>query len=103
MHGEQSGGKADTPRYRTMHTGEFMGIFDKVEKDAEEAMAQDEPNLAQRADGRPGAVQAVQAAQDMQATRDMQAARNLIGKQRGARDQDQDQDGSDQDYSDEDW
>ena len=94
MHGEQSGGRADTPRYRTGQTGEFMGIFDKVEKDAEEAMAQDEPRLAQRADGPLGAAQAAQ---------DMQAARNLIGQQRGARDRDQDQDGSDQDYSDEDW
>ena len=33
----------------------------------------------------------------------MQAARNLVGKQRGAADQDGDQDGGDQDYSDEDW
>jgi len=74
-----------------------MGIFDKVEKDAEEAMAQDEPRLAQRADGPFSAAQATQA------TQDMQAARNLIGKQRGAQDQDQDQDGSDQDYSDEEW
>jgi hypothetical protein len=68
-----------------------MGIFDKVEKDAEEAMAQDEPRLAQRADGPLGAARAAQ------------AARSLIGKQRGAQDQDQDQDGSDQDYSDEEW
>jgi hypothetical protein len=67
-----------------------MGIFDKVEKDAEEAMAQDEPKLAQLAGGQFGAPQAAE---------DMQAARNLIGKQRS----DQDQDGSDQDYSDEDW
>ena len=56
-----------------------MGVFDKVEKDAEEAMAQDDPGLAQQA-GQFGGGQAGQ---------DMQAARNLIGKQRGA-DQDQD-------------
>jgi hypothetical protein len=80
-----------------------MGIFDKVEKDAEEAMAQDEPRLAQRADGPLGAARAAQAVQTIQAGQEMQAARNLIGKQRGAQDQDQDQDGSDQDYSDEEW
>ena len=87
-----------------------MGIFDKVEKDAEEAMAQDEPRLAQRADGPPGAAQAIQAGQAGQAGQHMRAARNLIGKQRGAQDHDQDgsdqdhdQDGSDQDYSDEEW
>jgi hypothetical protein len=71
-----------------------MGVFDKVVKDAEEAMTRDDPGLAQQAG---------------QAGRDMQAARNLIGKQRGARDQDQDQDagsdqgGDDQDDSDEEW
>ena len=69
-----------------------MGIFDRVEKDAEEAMAQDDPRLAQA--GQPGGGQAGQ---------DTRAARSLIGKQRGARAQDQDLDGSDQDYSDEDW
>jgi hypothetical protein len=46
-----------------------MGIFDKVEKDAED-MAQDDPKPAQ----------------------------NVIDKQRGAQDQDQDQ-GGDQDQS----
>ena len=70
-----------------------MGVFDKVEKDAEEAMAQDDPGPAQQA-GQLGGGQVGQ---------DMQAARNLIGKQRGAADQDGDQDGGDQDYSDEDW
>jgi hypothetical protein len=69
-----------------------MGVFDKVVKDAEEAMARDDPGLAQQA-GRLGGGQAGQ---------DTQAAQNLIGKQRGAKDQDQDQ-GSDQDDSDEDW
>jgi hypothetical protein len=77
-----------------------MGVFDKVVKDAEEAMARDDPGLAQQA-GQPGG----------QAGRDMQAAQHLIGKQRGARDHDQDQDqapgsdqgGDDQDDSDEDW
>ena len=74
-----------------------MGIFDKVEKDAEEAMAQGDPGLAQQA-GQPGGGQPGQ---------DRQAIQDLAGKQRGAqhrdRDQDQDQDGSDQDYSDEAW
>jgi hypothetical protein len=57
-----------------------MGIFDKVEKDAEEAMARDEPKLAQQA-GQAGGGQAGQ---------DMLAAQNLIGRQRGAQDEDQD-------------
>ena len=84
-----------------------MGVFDKVVKDAEEAMARDDPGLAQEA-GQPGGGQAGQ---------DMQAARHLVGKQRGAHDQDQDQNqnqdqnqapgsdqgGDDQDDSDEDW
>ena len=58
-----------------------MGVFDKVVKDAEEAMARDDPGLAQQA-GQLGD----------QAGQDMRAARNLIGKQRGARDQGHDQD-----------
>jgi hypothetical protein len=67
-----------------------MGIFDKVEKDAED-MAQNDPRLAQQA-GQLGGDQAGQG---------MQAAQNMIGKQRGARDQDQGQgdqgrDGNDQ-------
>ena len=64
-----------------------MGIFDKVVKDAEEAMTRDDPGLARQAD------------------QGMQAAQNLIGKQRGAREQDEgaDQDDGDQDYSDEAW
>ena len=74
-----------------------MGIFDKVVKDAEEAMARDDPGLAQQA-GQAGGGQVSQG---------MQAAQGLIGKQRGAQDQDQDQggdqDGGDQDYTDEDW
>ena len=78
-----------------------MGVFDKVVKDAEEAMAQDDPGLAQQA-GQLGGGQVGQ---------DMQAAQNLIGKQRGAQDQDQDQgqvqggdqDGGDEDENDEDW
>jgi hypothetical protein len=78
-----------------------VGIFDKVVKDAEEAMARDDPGLAQQA-GQAGGDQA-----SGQAGQGMQAAQNLIGKQRGAQDQDQDlggdQDGGDQDYSDEDW
>ena len=71
-----------------------MGVFDKVVKDAEEAMARDDPGLAQQAG---------------QAGQGMQAAQNLIGKQRGAHDDDQDQDqdgdrgGDDQDDSDERW
>jgi len=75
-----------------------MGVFDKVVKDAEEAMARDDPGLAQPA-GQPGG----------QAGRDMRAAQHLIGKQRGAHDDDQDQDpdgdrgGDDQDDSDEHW
>jgi hypothetical protein len=68
-----------------------MGVFDKVEKDAEEAMAQGDPGLAPRS-GQPGGGQT---GQDRQATQD------LTGKQGGARDHDQD--GSDQDYSDEAW
>jgi hypothetical protein len=66
-----------------------MGIFDKVEKDAEEAMAQDDPKLAQQAGQLSGG----------QAGQDMQAAQNLIGRQRGAQDQegnDQGQDVNDQ-------
>ena len=78
-----------------------MGVFDKVVKDAEEAMARDDPGLAQEA-GQPGGGQA---------GLDMQAARHLVGKQRGAHDHDQDQDqdsgsdqgGDDQDDSDEEW
>ena len=76
-----------------------MGVFDKVVKDAEEAMARDDPGLAQQAGPLGGG----------QAGQDMQAAQNLIGKQRGAHDQNQDQDqgsdqgGEDQDDSDEDW
>jgi hypothetical protein len=76
-----------------------MGVFDKVVKDAEEAMARDDPALAQQA-GQLGGDQAGQ---------DMRAARNLIGKQRGAPDQDQDhdqvsdQDRGDQDDIGEDW
>ncbi len=62
-----------------------MGIFDKVEKDAEEAMAQDDPRLAQQASQLGGGL----AGHD-QAGQDMQAARDLIGRQRGACDQDQD-------------
>jgi hypothetical protein len=71
-----------------------MGVFDKVVKDAEEAMARDDPGLAQQA-GQPGD----------QAGQDMQAAQHLIGKQRGAYDQapGSDQGGDDQDDSDEDW
>jgi hypothetical protein len=73
-----------------------MGVFDKVVKDAEEAMARDDPGLAKQVG---------------QAGRDMRAAQNLIGKQRGAHDHDQDQDqdsgsdqgGDDQDDSDEEW
>jgi hypothetical protein len=64
-----------------------MGIFDRVEQDAE-AMAQDDPKLTQQA-GQPGGGQLGW---------DGQAARHLIGKQRGAQDEDQDQhqDGDDQ-------
>jgi hypothetical protein len=58
-----------------------MGIFDKVEKDAEE-MAPNDPKLAQQA-SQLG---------DSQLGRDMQTARNMIGKQRGAQDQEQEQD-----------
>ena len=85
-----------------------MGVFDKVEKDAEEAMAQDAPRPAQQA-GQLGGGQLsggqLSGGQlsGGQVGQDMQAARNLIGKQRGAADQDGDQDGGDQDYSDEDW
>jgi hypothetical protein len=78
--------------------GGTMGVFDKVVKDAEEAMARDDPGLAQQAG---------------QAGQGMEAAQNLIGKQRGAhehdqnqdRDQDQgsDQGGDDPDDNDEDW
>jgi hypothetical protein len=62
-----------------------MGIFDKVEQDAEDMM-RDDPKLAQQA-GQLGG----------QLGWDMQAARNMIGKQRGAPEQEQgqDQDGSD--------
>jgi hypothetical protein len=77
-----------------------VGIFDKVLKDAEEAMARDDPGLAQQA-GQLGGGQVGQVG------RDMQAAQNLIGKQRGAQDRGQDQgsdlDGGDEDDSDEDW
>ena len=62
-----------------------MGIFDKVEKDAED-LARNDPKLAQQA-GPPGGGQLGQ---------DMKAAQNMIGKQRGAQDQDQDQAGNDQ-------
>jgi hypothetical protein len=75
-----------------------VGIFDKVVKDAEEAMARDDPGLAQQA-GQLGGGQVGQVGQDMQ------AAQNLIGKQRGAQEQDQGSslDGGDEDDSDEDW
>jgi hypothetical protein len=57
-----------------------MGIFDKVEKDAED-LERNDPKLAQQAgqldSGQPG--------------QDMWTAQNMIGKQRGAQDQDQDQ------------
>jgi len=62
-----------------------MGIFEKVEKDAED-MAQNDPKLAQQA-GQFGGGQAGQ---------DMQAAQNMIGKQRGAQDQEQGQGQGDQ-------
>jgi hypothetical protein len=64
-----------------------MGVFDKVVKDAEEAMTRDDPGLAWQAD------------------QGMQAAQNLIGKQRGARERGDgaNQDDGDQDYSDEAW
>jgi hypothetical protein len=75
-----------------------MGIFDRVEKDAEEAMAQDEPRIAQQA-GHLGGAQL----DGGPAIQDRQATENLTGKPGGARDPDQGQDGSDQDYSDEDW
>ena len=86
-------------RYRNNANGGIMGVFDKVVKDAEEAMARDDPGLAQQA-GQFGGGQVGQ---------DMQAAQNLIGKQRGAQDQEQDQvqgsnqDGGDEDENDEDW
>ena len=80
-----------------------MGVFDKVVKDAEEAMARDDPGPARQA-GQLGGDQA---------GHDMRAARNLIGKQRGARDhghdldhdrdQASDQDRGDQDDIGEDW
>ncbi len=92
-----------------------MGIFDKVEKDAEEAMAQDDPRLAQQAGqagggqlsgGQTGCGQTGcgQLSAD-RLSRDMRAAQRLVGQQRGAPDQDEDRDqgGGDQDYSDEDW
>jgi hypothetical protein len=63
-----------------------MGIFDKVEQDAED-MTHDDPKLAQQATRFVGG----QAGQD---TQDMQAAQNMIGQQRGAKDQDRD--GTDQ-------
>ena len=75
-----------------------MGIFDRVEKDAEEAMAQDGPRIAQQA-GQLGGTQPDGAP----AVRDRQVTANLTGKPGGARGPDQDQDGGDQDYSDEDW
>lgn len=69
-----------------------MGVFDKVVKDAEEAIARGDPG---------------------QAAQDMRAAQNLIGKQRRPRDlgpdhapdpdQGGDQDGGDQDDIGEDW
>ena len=62
-----------------------MGIFDKIEKDAED-LAQNDPKPAQQA-GQLG--------------QDMQTAQNMIGQQRGAHDQDQDQD-QDQDGQDQD-
>jgi hypothetical protein len=67
-----------------------MGIFDRVEQDAED-LARSDPRLAQQA-GQVGGGQLGQ---------DMQAAQNMIGKQRGAQDQDQDQ-GQDQAGNDED-
>ena len=74
-----------------------MGVFDKVVKDAEEAMARDDPGLAQQA-GQFGGDQAGQ---------DTRPARNLIGQQRGAGDHDHDQvsdqDRGDQDDIGEDW
>jgi hypothetical protein len=78
-----------------------VGIFDKVVKDAEEAMARDDPGLGQQA-GQLGDGQVGQVGQVGQG---MQAAQNLIGKQRGAQDQDQgsDLDGGDEDDGDEDW
>ena len=78
-----------------------MGIFDKVVKDAEEAMTRDDPGLAQQASQAGGGQAGGQVSQGMQ------TAQSLIGKQRGAQDQDQDQggdqDGGDQDYTDEEW
>jgi len=80
-----------------------MGIFDRVEKDAEEAMAQDGPRIAQQA-GQLGGAQLGGAQLDGgPAVQDRQATENPTGKPGGARDPDQDQDGGDQDYSDEDW
>ncbi len=78
-----------------------MGVFDKVVKDAEEAMARDDPRLAQQA-GQLGGDQPCQ---------DMRAARNVIGRQRGAGEQghdhepdrEHDQDRLDQDDIGEDW
>ena len=58
-----------------------MGIFDKVQQDAED-MSQNDPKLVQQAGQLGGG----------QLGWDMQVARNMIGKQRGAHDQDQDQD-----------
>jgi hypothetical protein len=66
-----------------------MGIFDKVLKDAEEAMAQDDPGLTQPAGQFGGG----------RAGRDRQAARHLTGRQRGAQDQDQDRDDQAEDHA----
>jgi hypothetical protein len=68
-------------------SGRIMGIFDKVENEAED-MAQKDPNLAQQA-GQLGGGQAGQ---------DMQAAQNMVGQQRGS--QDQNQGGYDQNQGD---
>jgi hypothetical protein len=72
--------------------GGIMGVFDKVVKDAEEAMAREDPGLAQQA-GQFGGDQAGQ---------DMRAARSLIGKQRGAREQGHDHDHDHEQVSDQD-
>jgi hypothetical protein len=62
-----------------------MGIFDRVVQDAAE-MTQADPELAQQASQVAGG----------QAGQDMQAVRSMIGRQRGAQDQDQDGTGQDQ-------
>jgi hypothetical protein len=68
-----------------------MGIFDKVEKDAED-LARNDPKLAQQA-GQLGGGQLGGG----QLGQDMKAAQNMIGKQRGAQDQaGNDQAGNDQ-------